>query len=63
MVLALFSRQESPEIRQQQIGLIQVLTLRAETRVAALETGRAKTKVGSRGSVKATAKTSKSEKR
>jgi hypothetical protein len=39
------------------------LMLGAETRMAPVEAGRGKTKVGSRGSAKATAKPSKSDKR
>jgi hypothetical protein len=39
------------------------LRLRAETRMAPVEAGKAKTKGGSRGSAKATAKAKKSEKK
>lgn len=39
------------------------LTLRAETRMAAVETGKGKRKVGSKGPVKSTVKASKPEKR
>ena len=39
------------------------LTLKAETRRAALEAGRGKTKVGSKGAAKSTGRASKREKR
>ena len=39
------------------------LTLRAETRMAAVEAGKGKTKVGSKGAVKSTVKESKPKKR
>ena len=54
-------RRASQRIATQK-GRRSALTLRAETRMATVEAGKGKTKVGSKGSVKA-AKTSKSEKR